>query len=545
MKSYSLPLAIIAASTVFATQSAFANPVVLDFETDGGEVDGGIVGDGLLTLTDGGAELELGSLDAVEFELELRKVDAGALVLSLGDQSWVADYTDGGGLRMDNQVAPLPHDHRSWQTDSAAVFSSSDGSTGPWSDGSVLHCDVFYDDTTATWYLYYTGEQTPGYGYRQIGVLTSPDGETWTEYANNPVLTIDYDLTTVDGVHVHMPTVAIDPAAGDWHMYYSCYQNGVGNRICHATSPDGLDWTPKGVVLDRGASGEFDSASLREPDVQIGSDGTWHMFYQGTKDDEHYGPTAYATSPDGENWTKHGEVPGSGVDVLQGGGTWLTDDLWEQWYNCEDAFCYAWADPSDAMAWTVDSEPVLTKNWATWNSGYIQAPTPWLVDGTFHMWFNGYDYGTGFESLGHARTVPEPGEWAVLALSWDGATLSVSMDGGQVLEAAATGVEGLGLLSTGTVEIQTLSYTATESADDTGVDTGTDTSEDTGDDTGSTGGGDTVDTSSDTGDGGAVEPDTDGGCGCGVGTGTSANFATLLVLGGLMVRRRRRSNGDI
>jgi MYXO-CTERM domain-containing protein len=237
------------------------------------------------------------------------------------------------------------------------------------------------------------------------------------------------------------------------------------------------------------------------------------------------------------------------MDVLQGGGTWLTDDLWEQWYNCEDAFCYAWADPSDATAWTVDSEPVLTKNWATWNSGYIQAPTPWLVDGTFHMWFNGYDYGTGFESLGHARTVPEPGEWAVLALSWDGATLSVSMDGGQVLEAAATGVEGLGLLSTGTVEIQTLSYTATESADDTGVDTGTDTSEDTavetGDDTGSTGGGDTVDTSSDTGDGGAVEPDTDGGCGCGVGTGTSANFATLLVLGGLMVRRRRRSNGDI
>ena len=44
MKSYSLPLAIIAASTVFATQSAFANPVVLDFETDGGEVDGGGVG---------------------------------------------------------------------------------------------------------------------------------------------------------------------------------------------------------------------------------------------------------------------------------------------------------------------------------------------------------------------------------------------------------------------------------------------------------------------------------------------------------------------
>ena len=52
------------------------------------------------------------------------------------------------------------------------------------------------------------------------------------------MLTIDYDLEAVDGVHVHMPTVT-RATDGTWHMFYACYQNNVGNRLCHATSPDG------------------------------------------------------------------------------------------------------------------------------------------------------------------------------------------------------------------------------------------------------------------------------------------------------------------
>jgi hypothetical protein len=484
----------------------------LDFDADAGDMVGGEVEDGVLRVTDGTANLALGALDALTAELVVRKVDGGAWVLNAGDQSWIADYGASGGLRLDGASLPFPHGHRTWQTESSEVFGPSMGTTGYWQDGSTLHCEVVYDDSSASWYLYYTGVIAPGYGYRQIGVLTSTDGETWSEYSGNPVLTIDYDLTAVDGVHVHMPTVVIDPSDATWHMFYSCYQNDVGNRICHATSDDGLAWSARGVALDRGASGAFDSASLREPDAQIDDGGTWHMFYQGTKDDEHYGPTGYATSADGETWTKLGEVAGSGESALQGGGVLQSPYGLEQWYNCDDAFCYASADPVDWATWAMDTDPALTKDWATWNSGYIQAPSPWLVDTTYHMWFNAYDYGTGLEVLGHAATAPEPGAWATVALDWDGETLTVSFDGGPGLTATAEDVQGLTLTAVGVLEVDTLSYTATATPTDTGGDSGTADTSASGDDSGASG--DSGEPAANDGpDSGAAAPQADAGCG--------------------------------
>lgn len=505
------------------------------FLADNGRWSGGSVADGVLTVQDGDATLLLGEITALEATLLLRKDDAGSLSLVLGDQSWTAAYTNDGGLSLGEQGIPFPEPHRVWVPDDEPLLRE-----GPdvWDAGNVLHCDVHYEASTGLWYLYYTGEMSPGYAYRQIGVALSTDGVTWEEYAGNPILTIDYDRTTVDGIHVHMPSVVVDPSDGAWHMYYSCYQNSVGNRICHATSDDGLAWTPQGVVLDLGATGEFDSGSLRMPDVQIDASGTWHMLYNGTDPEQHYGPTGYATSADGVTWTKGGEITADETR-LQGGGLVQTAYGVEQYWNCADVFCYSWADPSDWTTWTDEDGVILEKGWADWSSGYIQAPTLWVVDNTYHMWFNAYDYAVDDETLAHARSEPAPGETFELALRWDGTTLSASFDGGPTLETVASGVTSLTLRATGAATLDEIRVLTEPASTDSGGQDSADDSGDAADSGEETDSAAPADSSADADSAAAPSVEGDGGCGCGGGK----SAAILLPLMLLALSQGRKSEG--
>jgi uncharacterized membrane protein YgcG len=511
-----------------------------DFTADQGRWSGGVVADGLLTVTDGSATLPLGTLASFEGSLLLRLADGERLLLSAGDATWTLDYSEGGGITFGDSALPFPTGHYSWTPDDDYVIAPSKEA---WDAGSTLHCEVIYDPTTATWFLYWTGAMAPpNYGYRQIGVATSKDAVNWTRYAGNPVLTIDYDRTTIDGIHVHMPTVVQDDKGG-WHMYYACYQNDVGNRICHATSADGFAWTPEGMALDQGGDGEFDEGSLRMPDVLIAPDGTWHMLYNGTDPEEHYGPTGWATSPDGWTWTKQGAVTADKAR-LQGGG--MLETVWGvyQWYNIDDYFAESSSDDWDFATWDDHGES-LRKGWAWWNDGYIQAPSPALIDTTYHMWFNGYTYTDNIERLGHARSTPVPGTWVELGLRWDGSTLTATQQGVETTVALAA-ADGLVLSAEGSAELDLVALTYTlqaEPHDDSG-------SVDSGGDGGGTDGG-TADGGSSSGDGGGAA---DGGSsdsggdgvesaedhsGCACGGDTSENWFAFLLLLPLGLARRR------
>lgn len=422
---------------------------------------GGEVQDGALHLDRGSAILDVPDATALTAQLVLRQRDAQALRLRVGDATWAADYTRDGALTLGADVLHFPHGHRSWQTESTPVLEPDPTQTSE--AGSVLHCDVHFDDATATWLLYYTGEMRPGYGYRQLHLATSTDGVHWTRHPDNPIVTIDYDKTTVDGIHAHMPSVVVD-ASGGWHLYYACYENGVGNRICHATSTDGRVWDRPAygagrVALDLGDPGAFDDASLREPDVSVAADGTLRMLYVGTRSGEHYGPAGLASSPDGWTWTRVAQLTAAESE-LQGGTVLQSPYGLEQWYQCNDAFCYAHSPGVDAAGgvdwttWTLHSTPILTKDWATWNSGYIQAPSAWLVDSrTVHLWFNAYDYGAGVEVLAHARSVPLPDQWVTVDVEWDGSVVRVRFDDGPALEAAVDSVPALVVESGGVAEL--------------------------------------------------------------------------------------------
>ena len=383
--------------------------------------------------------------------------------------------------------------------------------------------------------LFWTGEMISGYAYRQIGFASSSDLSNWTDYEQNPVLTIDYDRETIDGIHVHMPTVV--EREGSWTMLYSCYQNDLGNRLCRATSTDGDTWTPQGMALDFGAEGEFDEGSLRMPEMWVGDDGTWHLLYNGTEPGEHYGPTGYATSEDGVTWTKHGAITDD-QDFLQGGGVIQTPYGLEQVYNFQDHFETAVASTDDAATWTrlgTSLEKAALPD--DWGGGYIQAPTLLEREATLHMWFNAYGAdgdGVYHERLWHAHSVPQPGAWTTLSFTWEGEQLWMQWaddDGllaSQTVEAA--NVSGITLRATGRGEVDSARLSWTQRDDGmTDSDPPIDDSEPDTSPRDSPG-----DSEPDVDD---PEPEPEDDCGCATGTPAPAALALL----GLVAIARRRA----
>jgi len=72
-----------------------------------------------------------------------------------------------------------------WVKVHTAVLSP--GTAGQWDYAEMWRLMPFYVDGNGTWWATYSGtpaETSPGH----TGIVTSPDGHTWTKYANNPVL---------------------------------------------------------------------------------------------------------------------------------------------------------------------------------------------------------------------------------------------------------------------------------------------------------------------------------------------------------------------
>ncbi|GDX83278.1 hypothetical protein LBMAG42_50890 [Deltaproteobacteria bacterium] len=509
--------------TAFADQTEDTGHYESDFSAEDGAWSGdSVVTEGALLVAEGEATLGAdvpADLDGFTLTARVRLATEGTLTFGAGGGELSVTIQPGQGLvAFGADALPLPMTHLTWAPEADPVF---EAQGNDWEAGGVNHPEIFRDDD-GTWFLYYTSWfGPPGYAYRQIGLATSPDGIAWTRYAGNPVLTIDYDLSAVDGVHVHMPTVT-QATDGVWHMFYACYENNVGNRLCHATSPDGYAWTPVGVAVDKGGPGEFDEGSLRMPDVWIGPDGTWHLWYDGTDPEEHYGPTGYATSPDGDTWTKHGEI----LDfehALQGLSVVETPYGLDALYNRDDYFVHASASPSEPTTWT-ESGSVLTKGWAWWNDGYIQAPTLWLEGTTYRMWFNGYTYTDGYERIGAAHSEPVPGTWLDVVFTLADETLTLTVDGAELSQPMPGGTTGaIHLSTTGAAELDSISldWMAYSGTDDTPEDSGGD----------SGGGADTGTGDSD--DSGAATSD----CGCGGAASPGAIGAGLALLA--TARRRR------
>ncbi|MDO9537655.1 MAG: M20/M25/M40 family metallo-hydrolase, partial [Thermoplasmata archaeon] len=112
----------------------------------------------------------------------------------------------------------------------------------------------------------------------RILYANSTDGITWTKHPE--------DITPLGPGIMHGDGLVWSPEVtyfdGLYHMYYGRY-DGSRYRIMHATSPDGLKWSDKGLAIDVGISGNYDFTGADMCSVLVTENETkvWYSGFNG------------------------------------------------------------------------------------------------------------------------------------------------------------------------------------------------------------------------------------------------------------------------
>jgi predicted GH43/DUF377 family glycosyl hydrolase len=174
-------------------------------------------------------------------------------------------------------------------------------------------------------------------------------------------------------------------------MWYTG-NDGTNSRILYATSADGNSWTKSGVVLDKG--GTYDSVHAAAPSVLKETDyKMWYSGYDGTN-----WRILYATSSDGTTWTKEGltidkggfydSVHAKSPTVIKDGGTY------KMWYSGYDGsnwrILYATSPTGEVGTWTKQGLAMdCGENPQGYDSESVFDPMVLINSTVYHMWFTG------------------------------------------------------------------------------------------------------------------------------------------------------------
>lgn len=175
----------------------------------------------------------------------------------------------------------------------------------PHGTGNVYAPEVHRDGER--WLMWYGGQGRDGHD--RIHLAESADGQHWTKRG------VVLDCGTAN--HVNDPSVV--RVAATWWMFYTVAENSEFDEIAAATSPDGVKWAKRGVVLTHSDGSAWDSLKVGRPSV-LHEGGVFRMWFDGqpTPEAVAVNPFAaavkretravgYATSLDGLAWERRPE----------------------------------------------------------------------------------------------------------------------------------------------------------------------------------------------------------------------------------------------
>lgn len=275
---------------------------------------------------------------------------------------------------------PPGHD---WQSQPDFASQAVLGDLDAW-DGSGVYVPTILKEGSS-YVMWFTGIAWDGsYG---LGQATSSNGTDWTKAGGNPQLSGASEAAI------------LKVAVNDYRLYYSNWDEGT---IYVATSTDGSSWTPGGSPILEPGSGpdDWDRNFVSDPVVlEVG--GTYYMFYEGGLNDGEQIQIGLATSSDGlTGWTRVSTDPvlnpGDPSDwdehavldpmVIENGGNW---QMWFGGSTNDWAHAIGYATSGDGQNWTkYGSNPVLEADNSSWDTGGPGGH--WVINdgGTYKMWYS-------------------------------------------------------------------------------------------------------------------------------------------------------------
>jgi len=260
--------------------------------------------------------------------------------------------------------------------------------SAPYADGQAIEVLVEAADTSGN-----RGNRT--WGFTADAASPEPPGNLSIRKGSVELikrgLAIDVG-GTYDSRYAERPSVIFHD--GEYKMWYSGH-DGSTFRICYANSSDGLTWTKHGVVLDKGAIGDWDGVHAAYPSVIY--DGEYKMWYSGF-----CSPSwriLYANSSDGLVWNKQGLA----INVSAPGGldssfayyqSVLKTTEYKMWYTGLDGLSMKilYANSSDGLVWNKHTVPVTPDGpGIVHGDANTMAPAVAFDGEKYHMYFERYD----------------------------------------------------------------------------------------------------------------------------------------------------------